>query len=479
MAEHWNPDNSPPLNLTELRHVVHSAYVYGGRPPGSESPEADFGVQKIAKTNGKHRPPLAKLNDEYAFVIMGSTHRILWETEDVGKRKIVKFLKEEAFHRKFANVKIQFNSKPELISKVWSEWPGRREYKGITFIPGREISPNWFNLWRGFSVKPVAGDCSNFLNHIKIIICKDDEALYNWVIGWFAQMVQEPWVKLSTSIVLRGKRRTGKSMIGEVVGSLFFNHYTQVSNPRHVLGNFNAHMAQCLLLQADEAFWAGNKNSEGALKALISDKAQMLERKSIDAEQIQNYIRLLITSNSDWVVPVTADEKRYAVLDVCASRANDIPYFKTIHKELAAGGKEALLHYLMNWDYSGINLRSPPKTEALLDQKRESAEPIEDWWREGLIDGVLFNVESLGHAERWPRTITTAVIRASLKQYYLNRNIKTRLPNCRGIGRTLRQFTPSITRKRSRSSSYSIPPLDAARIEYETYIGHAIDWDEL
>ena len=41
-------------------------------------------------------------------------------------------------------------------------------------------------------------------------------------------------------------------------------------SPHMVSGNFNAHLMRSILLVADEAYWAGNKSEEGALKSLIT-----------------------------------------------------------------------------------------------------------------------------------------------------------------------------------------------------------------
>ena len=53
------------------------------------------------------------------------------------------------------------------------------------------------------------------------------------------------------------------------------------------------------------------------------------------------------------------------------------------------GGREALLHYLLNFDLSKVTLRVIPKTAALLDQQIESMTPEQAWWLETLTRGVL------------------------------------------------------------------------------------------
>ena len=93
------------------------------------------------------------------------------------------------------------------------------------FDPSRREVPSHFNLWRGFSVEPRPGDCSKFLAHLHDNVCRGDEALYNWVVGWMADIVQHPAKKIGTSLVLRGPHGVGKTKVGEVFGSLLGAHY--------------------------------------------------------------------------------------------------------------------------------------------------------------------------------------------------------------------------------------------------------------
>jgi hypothetical protein len=106
------------------------------------------------------------------------------------------------------------------------------------------------------------------LDHLRNNVCQGSNKLYHWVSGWFAQIVQRPQQKIGTSLVLRGKQGVGKTKVGEVIGSLLGSHYVLAPEPRFITGRFNAHLIPCLLLHADEGFWAGDKQAEGKLKNL-------------------------------------------------------------------------------------------------------------------------------------------------------------------------------------------------------------------
>ena len=116
--------------------------------------------------------------------------------------------------------------------------------------------------------------------------------------------------------MLRGPQGVGKTKVGEIFGSLFLPHWKLVANPRYIVGNFNAHMASLLLLQADEGFWAGDKKAEAILKDLVTGKRRPIEYKGIDPIFVDNFVRLFVTSNEMWVVPAGFDERRFCINDV-------------------------------------------------------------------------------------------------------------------------------------------------------------------
>src|SRR5262249_49921930 len=223
--------------------------------------------------------------------------------------------------------------------------------------PGTIAHAGHYNLWQGFTVEPRKGDCSKFLTHLKDNAARGDENTYRWIVGWWAQIFQQPSVKMETSLVMRGPFGTGKTKIGKVMGSLIGVHYLSVAAPRYITGKFNSHMASLLVLHADEAFWAGDKASVGTLRDLVSGDYHMLEYKNIDPINIRNYIRLYVSGNPDWMVPAGFKERRWAVFDIGEGHIQDKPYFAAIDHEMDNGGREALLHYLLNFDLKQVDLR--------------------------------------------------------------------------------------------------------------------------
>ena len=339
---------------------------------------------------------IAKWNQTHAHVLPGGKSAVLQEFTTAEGYIDFKLLSSASFHEWNAEhtivVGIDNKGKARVIpvSEYWLRHPKRRKYQDIGFFPGREAPKGYYNLWRGFAVEPRQGDCSKFLAHLHDNICQGDDELYDWVIAWFADIFQHPGNKCGTSLAVRGKQGTGKTKVGEVFASLLGVHFKQVSDPRYVTGQFNSHMISLLMLHADEGFWAGDKRAEGKLKDLVTGKTHPIEFKGKEAFWINNYVRLFVTGNPDWVVPAGFEERRFATLDAGDEHQQDYPYFAAIDAEMEAGGREALLyHLLFEIDCSKVNLRHIPYTTALLEQKLESASTEQTWWLDVLRNGAL------------------------------------------------------------------------------------------
>lgn len=341
-------------------------------------------------------PELRKLNAKHAVIEdIGGKCRIISEIfEHSLKRHRISYQNFGDFLNRYCNHKIQVatdkNNNPiyKMLGKWWIENPLRRQYETIVFAPGRDV-PNAYNLWQGFACEAIPGDCTLFLEHIKSNICAGNEDYYTYLMGWMARCVQVPDCQGEVAIVLRGEMGTGKGIMARTLGSLFGRHFLQVSDPKHLVGSFNLHLRDCVLLFSDEAFWAGDKKHEAVLKSLITEDTLAIEGKGIDLVAGANYIHLIMASNSTWVVPAGAQERRFFVLDVSSDKMQNKSYFAAMRKQLENGGREALLHHLLNYDLTNYEVRDIPKTGALQDQKMFSYSSEESWWFEKLEEGRL------------------------------------------------------------------------------------------
>jgi hypothetical protein len=282
-------------------------------------------------------------------------------------------------------------------------------------------------------------------------------------------------------VVIRGKMGTGKTIIGKIIGSLLGDHYVVVSDPRYVTGRFNSLLVSCLLLHADEGFWAGDRAAEGKLKDLVTGDEHFIELKGKEPIKVRNFIRLLVTGNPDWIVPAGMEERRFAVFDCGEDHIQDHSYFAAMEQEMDNGGREALLDYLLRYDLSKVDLRTIPKTDALLDQKVASLPPEKGWWLDMLQNGRLPSGCS-GVSECPASLLFDHYIRHANKTGVRRRSIETQ------IGIFLKRVVPDLHKYEGRDKGYGgrnevvpiyrFPRLGKCREKFASIMQHSFDWDE-
>ncbi|MGC1879257.1 MAG: primase-helicase family protein [Rhabdochlamydiaceae bacterium] len=366
------------------------------------------------------------------------------------------------------------NNFKKLTTKahIWLRSPHRRTYKNIVFnpkIPGHYDGN--FNIWKGFAVKPVKGDCSLFWDHVKVIICGRNEVHYIYVRKWLAHLTQKPWI-IATALVLRGKQGTGKGTFVEAIGKLLGPHYAPLSSLDQILGRFNSHLKNAILIFADEAIWGGNKREVGALKSLITEPRLFIEAKGKDGYWIDNFKHLIVSSNEDWAVHLDPDDRRFFVLDISADRKEDFDYFGKIREQLENGGYEALMHDLLHEDLTGFDPKVMPENYAGFDMKLESASSIDRFIHTSLKEGCW------DHGCTGPSESLKDLTIEKFYEFYRAWCDWEKQPVLKRevVGKRLRAILPGIKTKRTpreenprRPTMYLFSSLEECRISFEKF----------
>jgi len=423
-----------------------------------------------------------ELNKQHAIVMLGGKCVVLNEDFDpVFMRKDISFSNTEDFNKRYANRRepnpYTNGHSESSIAKIWFESPYRRQYDGLVFSPDKDV-PGYYNLYRGRGVEPVHGDWSLMRRHIHEVIASGNEEIERYVLHWLADLVQHPGgPRPGTAIILRGKQGTGKgsfvSQLGEIIGP----HFMHITNQHHLTGRFNNHLKDALLVFVDEGFWGGNKTIEGPLKGLVTEEQVMIEPKGKDPFMVKNNIRLIIASNNEWVVPAGKEERRFFVIDVTETHIQDKEYFGALYRQMDSGGREAMLYDLLHMDITGYDLRSFPRTQALLDQIVNSMSSFERYWYDQLYSGTLGQADA-----NWGEVFVDDFYEGYLKSAQAMGQ-RHRLSKSQ-VGKELRKLCPGVQKVRQRPSPnlyrefiYILPELDDCRKAFEEKVNIKVDWD--
>jgi hypothetical protein len=328
---------------------------------------------------------IANINTFYDTTLTKDGFRVIHKMSDGS----IELHKEADFHKSFHGHKLlktinkgeESVSKLVLISSMWIDAPltqRRHFYNGTTFNPDPNFhDPSRFNLFNGFPIQPIEGDVSIHTNYLRDIAYDSVEDNYKWGVGWTAQIFQQPHIIMGTMLAIRGSDEgTGKSLYFEILSKLLGRYYVIIDDFEK-LKQFNAIAEHAFLVHFEEASWAGDFRAEARFRRIISGQQDLYNQKFEKMRMSQSYHRIGISANPGYIVPASRKARRFGVFNINEARHNDIDYFAKLHHWLDnEDGYAKIMWFYMHFDISQINLRYPPLTVALFENKIDNLKGI-------------------------------------------------------------------------------------------------------
>jgi hypothetical protein len=433
---------------------------------------------------------IEELNAIYATVLVRGKYVVLqpdsWDPSL--KCSTIEFISPSSLEKMFAHDTIitGYSGKKPNYQNVISAWlhsPDRRKHEGIVFDPGQDHGPNFFNLWRGFTVKPKKAHIDLYLNHIHDVIADSDVKVYDHLIAVMADAVQlRP--RPGVSVAILGKQGVGKGVFISNFGALFGRHYLHITQGEHLTGRFNRHLAEGMIVFVDEALWAGEKKAEGVLKGLITEDRLMIEAKGFDAYAIKNHNRVFMASNNDWIVPAGLEERRFFVARASDRHMQDRDYFGRIQEQMNNGGREGLLRYLQQYDLTGIDITAFPRTKELANQKLLSMDLVDQFWYYVLQNGMLYKERGDFDLElsqkSWGKGVVDSMLFYKAFKVFHQSQGKKWINSCESFGVGLGRIIPKRKKKKIKGvMSYIFPSLQECRNQFDAITRQDWEWPKV
>jgi hypothetical protein len=254
-------------------------------------------------------------------------------------------------------------------------------YDNIDFIPWNQDNPfplnkkkifNLFTGWKAKRVKEVQLPLIQpILNHIKNIYANESnkeglEERYQYIISWFADIFQNPDRKSGTALVWVSNEGAGKNiftdwLIENVIGAEFGS---TIAHMEKVTGKFNSLLMNKIFTVLNEVCSeSGHQRiDQNIMKALITDKEQIIEKKGQDPITIKHYGHYIFCSNSSVPVLVGDTDRRFAMFQLDNSKTGDTNYFFHLKKYLTKEAADNLYTFFMDFDINNWEPQKFPKS---------------------------------------------------------------------------------------------------------------------
>lgn len=215
------------------------------------------------------------------------------------------------------------------LIKLWLKSINKRMYSSVVFDPDPDYvpEPDKLNSFLGFTLsRQQLEEYYATTDHEKIeetiLMCKHhifrqwccgNYEEFEYILNWFAHLIQKPHVKTTVAVIINGAQGSGKSQFfGTFMKPYYGEYYYKIQNFEAVR-KFNNQLEDRILVVFDEANTSG-RNESTLLKTLITETTMVTEAKFRGHETHGNYINFVFLSNNDRVINIERNERRYIML---------------------------------------------------------------------------------------------------------------------------------------------------------------------
>jgi hypothetical protein len=256
--------------------------------------------------------------------------------------------------------------------KKWLVDEEIRTYNKIDFCPKMTISDEIYNTFDGFEIeknnkytfeeKITEEEKEIFLkskvkNHIDVL-CKNDEKVIKYFLNYLGSIVQKPYKKTNTAIVLHSQEGVGKDTFIDHIGTKIIGkkYYYNVVDPEYIYGKFNDDIANKIIIVLNESDYKTNEEYMNKIKGNITAETNQINPKGTKKYEQKNCIKYFYFSNNKNAVKIDPTDRRYQAIECENKYAKNMEYLNPLFEEMKNNKMNLIYYkYLMSLDIDGYD----------------------------------------------------------------------------------------------------------------------------
>jgi hypothetical protein len=208
------------------------------------------------------------------------------------------------------------------------------------------------------------------------------DEVYEYLLNWFAWVVQFPALKTMVCLIFYGKQRSGKSCIAEnLLSKIMGKDKTMIAgNVDKLFGKFSDTTGKHLVV-LNEANGRDTKGIHEIIKDAISRETVIVETKGIDAYETNDYVNYILTTNNGSCVDTQDGDSRFMPIAVNNCLIGDIDYFNKLRADMDDDDVMGSFYEdLMKRDLTGWSACvNRPMTDLRKDMLAQSISPYQEF----------------------------------------------------------------------------------------------------
>jgi hypothetical protein len=193
----------------------------------------------------------------------------------------------------------------------------KKSYYSSQFLPSTKWLENdedekIFNYWTGYDInktneydeevneltkEQLETELNFIFTHLRNLCGRDkNDAMFEYMLKYYAHLFKYPSIIPRVAFIITTDQRVGKNQFFNFIASIIgMKYYLTTQNIEIMIGQFNSAINNKLFINPNE--FEGKEAYIEKLKVLISEKFMNTTKKFHEAQQIENYVRLVCSTN--------------------------------------------------------------------------------------------------------------------------------------------------------------------------------------
>lgn len=201
-------------------------------------------------------------------------------------------------------------------------------------------------------VARTPGDPAPFLEHLQRLIPDERDRII--LLSYMAACVQHIGVKFQWCPLIQGVEGNGKTLLSRVVAEAIGMKHVATPKATEISAKFNGWVVDCLFAYVEDVYIPEQKREViEALKPLVTNDWQPVERKGVDVATAYVCLNLMLNSNHRDAIRKTRNDRRFAVFYTAQQESSDLArdrmdgeYFPKLYGWLRNGGYAIVSDFL-------------------------------------------------------------------------------------------------------------------------------------
>jgi hypothetical protein len=280
------------------------------------------------------------------------------------------------------------------LVKLWVKDPRRLTYLKKVFVPytKKNTAPkDCINTFSGFKYftpqyemlarqkKPEFS--TEWFHEYLDGLAEGDAKVKQFLYDYCADIIQNPERSPELCLIMKGKEGGGKDTFMNINAGLLGEQFKySTANFDEVFGTCNSELDGRILLGIEEVSMFDTKKYKERMKNLITCDKITIKQIYVPKQQVDNMLRVFMTSNHNTPIHVDAGQRRYLIFNIPSTRVGDKPYWNWLYQQKV--GNDKVMATLF-WELYNYNLdpkwndnHNLPKSKEQADMETENVYPL-------------------------------------------------------------------------------------------------------